>query len=144
MSIIIGLDIGKKRTGIAKSDNLGIIIKPLKTVLTENLIQELKSLNEENNIEHFVIGEPINIEKGNNEAHEFVLKTKTEIEKNFNHVKTTLIDERFTSKEAQAALKQQGQKITKDNKDLIDMYAAAIILEQYFSFYSGDAMHENT
>jgi putative holliday junction resolvase len=143
MSIIIGLDIGKKRTGIAKSDSLGIIIKPLKTVLTENLIEELKNLNEENNIEHFVIGEPINIENGNNEAHEFVLKTKIEIEKNFNQAKTSLIDERFTSKEAQAALKNQGHKIGKDNKDLIDMYAAAIILEQYFSFYSSDAIHEN-
>lgn len=134
MSIIIGLDIGKKRTGIARSDTMGIIIKPLKTILTQNLIQELKKIDEESTIEKFIIGEPVNIEKGNKEAHDFVMQSKKEIEANFRDIKIQLIDERFTSKEAQEALKSQGTKISKDNKDLIDMYAAGIILEQYFNF----------
>lgn len=134
MSIVIGLDIGKKRTGIAKSDTMGIIIKPLKTVLSKDLIQELKQLDQELTIEHFVIGEPINVESGNKEAHNFVMLTKTKISKNFPNVKIDLIDERFTSKEAQEALKNQGTKIDKENKSLIDMYAAGIILEQYFNF----------
>tara|TARA_B100001989_G_C24486875_1_gene437435 strand:- start:305 stop:715 length:411 start_codon:yes stop_codon:yes gene_type:complete len=133
MSIILGLDIGKKRTGIAKSDSMGIIIKPLKTVLTEKLIEEIKELEKENEIEKFIIGEPINIQAGNNDAHTCVMQNKAKIEKNFQGKEIILIDERFTSKEAQAALKEQGQKISKDNKGLIDMYAAGIILEQYFS-----------
>jgi putative holliday junction resolvase len=134
MSVIIGLDIGKKRTGIARSDSMGIIIKPLKTVLTQELINELKKLDQESNIEKFIIGEPINIEQGNKDAHNFVMETKRKIEEDFPNIEIKLIDERFTSKEAQASLKEQGKKINKDNKDLIDMYAAGIILEQYFNF----------
>ena len=133
MSIILGLDIGKKRTGIAKSDSMGIIIKALKTVLTENLVDELKNIEKEQAIEQFIIGEPINVQEGNTEAHDFVLKTKTTIEASFPNAKTTLIDERFSSKEAQEVIKNKGIKIDKTNKDLIDSYAAAIILEQYFN-----------
>jgi putative holliday junction resolvase len=140
MPVVIGLDIGKKRTGIAKSDTMGILIKPLKTVLSENLIKELKKLEQELGIEQFVIGEPINIETGNKDAHNFVMKMKNEISRNFPSLKINLIDERFTSKEAQTALKNQGKKITKDNKELIDMYAAGIILEQYFNF--NDSLEE--
>lgn len=131
--VVIGLDIGKKRTGIAKSDSMGIVIKPYKTALTENLIEELKSIDEELGIEKFVLGEPVNIEKGNNEAYDFVIKSKKLIEKSFDSIDIELIDERFTSREAQATLNSQGKKINKDNKELIDMYAAAIILEQYFN-----------
>lgn len=131
--VIIGLDIGKKRTGIAKSDSMGIVIKPYKTTLTENLIEELKSIDEELGIEKFVLGEPVNIEKGNNEAHDFVIQSKKLIENSFDSIDIELIDERFTSREAQATLNSQGKKINQDNKELIDMYAAAIILEQYFN-----------
>ena len=138
MSIIIGLDIGKKRTGIAKSDSMGIIIKPLKTIETKDLITELKKLGEENKIEKFVLGEPINIEAGNKEAYDFVMQSKAQIEKAFTDIEIVFIDERFTSKEAQATLKEQGTKINKENKGLIDMYAAAIILEQYFAFFASD------
>lgn len=134
MSVVIALDIGKTRTGIAKSDTMGIIIKPLKTVLSKNLIEELKDLDREFTIEQFVIGEPINIENGNKDAYNFVMQTKERISKAFQGIKINLIDERFTSKEAQEALKSQGKKIDKENKSLIDMYAAGIILEQYFNF----------
>jgi putative Holliday junction resolvase len=131
--VIIGLDIGKKRTGIAKSDPMGIVIKPYKTALTDNLINELKAINEELGIEKFILGEPVNIEKGNNEAYDFVIKSKNLIEKSFPTIEVELIDERFTSKEAQATLNSQGKKINRNNKELIDMYAAAIILESYFN-----------
>ena len=130
---VIGLDIGKKRTGIAKSDSMGIVIKPYKTVLTQELIKELESINSEIGIEKFIIGEPVNIEKGNNEAYSFVIETKNKLSEHFQGLEIELIDERFTSKEAQATLNAQGKKINKDNKELIDMYAAAIILEQYFN-----------
>lgn len=136
MSIVIGLDIGSKRTGIAKSDAMGIIIKPFKTVGTAELISELKKIEDEFGIEKFVIGEPHNIQEGNKDAYNFVMKTKSQIETKFPKTPISMIDERFTSKEAQEAIKEQGTKLSKDNKGLIDSYAAAIILEQYFNFHS--------
>jgi putative holliday junction resolvase len=134
MPIYIALDIGKKRTGIARSDNLGIVIKPYKTIMTEKLIEELQNINNELGIEKLIIGEPINIQDGNTEALTNVKKHIHLINNTFDNLKIDLIDERFTSKEAESIIKQKGINISKDNKELIDQYAAAILLETYWNF----------
>jgi putative Holliday junction resolvase len=138
MPIYLALDIGKKRTGIARSDHMGIVIKPFKTIFTENLIQELGKIDEELGIEKLIIGEPINIGDGNNEALTNVREQVHLIQQSFNKIKIELIDERFTSKEAEAIIKQKGIFINKENKELIDQYAAAIILETYWQFKKND------
>jgi putative Holliday junction resolvase len=130
MPILIGLDIGQKRSGIARADALGIVIKPLKTCLTSELINELKSLDESYGIGTIVVGTPCN-EGLSTETIDFV-KTKTEELKSvFTQTEFHFVDERFTSKEAESILKNKGVKLNKDNKELIDMYAAAIILEVF-------------
>lgn len=137
MGIYLGLDIGKKRTGIAKSDSMGIIVKPLKTILTEDLLEELQSLDQEFGIEKLIIGEPVNIQEGNNEALENVHKVIEAIKRNLTELEIETIDERFTSKEAEATIKQKGIKLSQDNKGLIDQYAAAIILETFWKMING-------
>lgn len=132
MSVVLGLDIGKQKTGIAKADSLGIVIKPLKTIKTIDLFLELETLMQDFVIEKLVIGEPINFQKGNNDNFVFIQTIIEKLKKQFSHLEISSINESFTSKEASEILKQQGIKINKDNKSLVDMYAAAIILEQYF------------
>jgi putative holliday junction resolvase len=134
MPIYLALDIGKKRTGIARSDSMGIVIKPYKTIVTEKLIEELQSIDNEIGIEKLIIGEPINIQDGNTEALTNVREQIHLIKKTFDNLEIELIDERFTSKEAEAIIKQKGININKDNKELIDQYAAAILLETYWNF----------
>jgi len=137
MGIYLGLDIGKKRTGIARSDSMGIIVKPLKTILTEDLLEEIENLDQEFGIEKLIIGEPVNIQEGNNEAFANVHTIIESIKRNFPQLNIEVIDERFTSKEAEAIIKQKGIKLNKDNKELIDQYAAAIILETYWAMTNG-------
>jgi len=137
MGIYLALDIGKRKTGIAKSDSMGIIVKPLKTILSENLLEEIQNLNQEFGIEKLVIGEPTNIEGGNNDAMKMVHQKLKLIDKNFPELEIALIDERFTSKEAETVIKQKGISVNKDNKELIDQYAAAIILETYWKMTNG-------
>lgn len=131
MSVYIALDIGKKRTGIAKSDSMGIIVKPLKTILTANILEEIESLDQEYEIMRLIIGEPINIQAGNQEALINVHEQIKLIKNYYPKLEIELIDERFTSKEAETIIKQKGINLNKDNKDLIDQYAAAILLETW-------------
>lgn len=130
--VYIALDIGIKRTGIAKSDSMGIIVKPFKTILTEDLLDELINIDQEFGIDRLIIGEPINPQEGNNEAIKNIQKQKVLIEKNLENIEIEMIDERFTSKEAENIIKAKGIKLDKDNKSLVDQYAAAIILETYW------------
>ncbi len=132
MQVYLALDIGKTRTGIAKSDHMGLIIKPLKTVKSDELIQELQELEKEYSFERFIIGKPVNIAQGNKDALNMVENKAKEILRAYPKIEQEFINESFTSKEAEAAIKSKGIHLSKDNKALIDAYAAAIILEEYW------------
>ena len=58
MGIIIALDFGKKRTGIAVTDPLQLIASGLTTVETKDLISFLKNYCSKGTVESFVIGLP--------------------------------------------------------------------------------------
>ena len=62
---LIGLDLGSKRIGVSICDEKQSIATPLKTLnksSAENLINELKTIIDENNIKGIIIGYPINMD----------------------------------------------------------------------------------
>ena len=64
-SRLLGLDLGKKRIGIAICDDKQSVATPFKTINKESptkLIYELKLIIKENNIEGIVVGNPINMD----------------------------------------------------------------------------------
>jgi putative Holliday junction resolvase len=132
LEIVLALDIGKARTGLARSDALGIVIKALKTIDTKNIAQEIFEIEKEFEIKKIIIGKPFNIEKGNKDSLVFIEKTAKSLQELFPKIEFIFVDERYTSKEAEAVLNNKGIKINKDNKSLLDMYSAAIILEHYW------------
>lgn len=132
LEIVLALDIGKSRSGIARSDAMGIVIKALKTIPTDMLIEEIESLLQEYGINKIIVGKPINIEQGSQDTAKFIEKTTKDLQLHFPKIQFEFMDERYTSKEAEQLIKSKGVRLSKENKGLIDMYAAAIILEQYF------------
>lgn len=132
LEIVLALDIGKARTGLARSDALGIVIKALKTIDTKNIAQEIIEIEKEFEIKKIIIGKPFNIEKGNKDSLVFIEKTAKSLQDIYPKIEFIFVDERYTSKEAEAVLNNKGIKINKDNKSLLDMYSAAIILEHYW------------
>ena len=131
MEQIIALDIGETRTGIAKADIEGILVKAYKTIPTENIIQEIQEIEKDFEIKTIVIGLPLNIDGSDNEQSR---KIRAEAEKleQFGNKELVFEDEKLSSGEAVERLKARGITIKQDNKSLIDAEAAAIILEQYF------------
>ncbi len=130
MTRIIGLDIGKKRIGIAMSDALGIIAQPVETISREPAsiaIEKIKQICKNNEVKVIVAGLPKHMNNTIGEQAQDCI----EFAKNFeNDYQVIFEDERLTSKQAEFILAQTGRKYTKDKK-LVDLKSACIILQQY-------------
>ena len=59
MDRLIGIDYGRRRTGLAASDPLRIFATALDTVDSAKLIDYLKNYTEKETIERFVVGYPV-------------------------------------------------------------------------------------
>ena len=132
MDRIIGIDYGRRRTGLATSDPLGIFASALDTVDSTKLIDYLKKYAEKERIVHFVIGYPVNMNGKPSEAQADVDVFLKVLKKTFPEIPVTLEDERFTSVLAHRAMIDGGMKY-KDRRDKtsVDKIAAAIILQGY-------------
>ncbi len=132
MGKIIAIDYGKKRSGIAVTDELQIIASGLTTVETKHLFTFLTQYFKTNKVDEIVLGFP---KKLNNEAtHNTlpVIKLKEKLEKTFTNKKVNLVDERFTSKMAFQTMIDSGlKKKQRQNKALVDEISATIILQSY-------------
>ena len=136
MDIYLALDIGEKKTGVAKSDTEGILATPLATVSTEELIEYLRNLQETYTIQKLVIGLPKNMDGTEGDQAKKVKEIANNIKSNFQKLDIVFEDERLTSEEAVEILRARGTKINQSNfsnKHLIDQYAAVVILEQFIN-----------
>jgi len=128
----IGIDFGKKRTGISISDYEKIVSFPLDTVRTDNLLDFINVLTRKENIERIIIGKP---KKLNNTIHDLendILDFIEAINKSFPNIIIERIDERFTSKISKKILEQLNpKKKIRMDKSIIDKISASLILESY-------------
>lgn len=132
MGRILAIDFGKKRTGIAVTDELQIIASGLTTVDTSALIPFLKDYIQKENVELFIIGKPKQLDNTDSESElliePFIKKLTTEIPS----IPYKRIDERFTSKIAFQSMIDSGlKKKQRQNKALVDEISATIILQSY-------------
>ena len=132
MDRILGIDYGKKRTGLAVSDPLGIFASALETVPTANIINYLKKYTSQNKVERFVVGYPMNLNGSPAESTPFVEAFVKTLKKNFPSIPITLEDERFTSQLAMRAMIDGGMKRSERRiKGSVDRISAAIILQSW-------------
>ena len=132
MDRIIGIDYGRRRTGLAASDPLGIFASALDTVDSTKIIEYLKNYTEKERIIHFVVGYPVNMDGKPSEAQANVDVFLKQLAKAFPGIPVTKEDERFTSVLAHRAMIDGGMKYKdRRNKASVDKIAAAIILQGY-------------
>lgn len=134
MARILSIDFGKKRTGIAVTDEFQIIASGLTTVETKTLMLFLKDYFKNEKVEKVVIGEPKRLNNEPSEVvpilNEFIKKFKIE----FPEMPVERMDERFTSKMAFQTMIDSGlKKKQRQNKALVDEIAATIILQDYLN-----------
>ena len=125
MDRLIGIDYGRKRTGLAASDPLGIFASALDTVPSAKIIDYLKKYSEKETITCIVIGYPMNLNGNPSEAAKDVDAFVPALRKAFPGVPIEFEDERFTSVLAHRAM------IDRKDKSSVDRISAAIILQSY-------------
>ncbi len=134
MGKILALDYGKKRTGIAVTDELQLIASGLTTVPTSELISFLEDYISAENVGQIVIGEPRQMNNEPSESEELIKSFLKELMAKFPEVSVARQDERFTSKMAVSAMVEGGlRKKKRKNKALIDEISATLILQAYLN-----------
>ena len=132
MAILLGLDVGDTRIGVALSDALGIAAHPLCTLTRKNrqvdliAISDLVSIHK---VERVVIGLPISLD-GSIGAQAKKIEKFAQRLAHVIDIPIEFQDERFTTAEAEEILRELN-KDTKSQKELIDEVAAVIILRDY-------------
>ncbi len=130
----MGIDYGRKRTGIAVTDPLKLISSALETVETKELYNFIEKYLESEQVELFVIGEPLHADGTPPAHHTEIIQLSKALQKKYPHIDVVLHDERYTSVEAKEIIIKSGVKKKKRrDKSLIDKIAAALILEDYMN-----------
>ena len=132
MSRIIAIDYGLKRTGIAVTDPLQIIVSPLTTIPTTELFEYLKDYFSREDVELIVLGEPKYPDGNPAQISDKVHAFAKFLQKEFPKIPLEMEDESFSSEEAKKTVLRSGAKKKKRReKGILDKVAAAIILERY-------------
>ena len=132
MSIILGLDIGDARTGVAISDELGIAAHPLCTIQRRSrkaVLAEIQKLVAAHNVEQIVVGLPLQLDGETGIQAKKVKQFAEKLEQQVN-LPIAFWDESFTTIEA-AQILRGTKKRRKKRKQVIDQVAAVLILEGY-------------
>ncbi|MBM3213894.1 Holliday junction resolvase RuvX [Candidatus Poribacteria bacterium] len=144
MPILLGLDVGDKRIGVAKSDALGMLATPLTTIERSSdraACREIVRIAAEHDAVRIVVGLPKMLDNSIGIQAEKVLVFVQQL-KAATEVPVVLWDERLTTTEASRVLRKPsrtGRRQAPSKKERervkarLDEVSAAIILESYLA-----------
>lgn len=130
MSKVLALDIGEKRVGIAISDDTGSFAFPRKAIQADDsFFEKVDSMVKKEGVDKIVVGLPRNMDGTLGEQADVV---EDFVEKRLGKYKQVVEfeDETATTLLAEEELRREGLD-PRSHKDLIDSYAAKIILESW-------------
>ena len=129
---ILAFDFGKKRIGVAMGELELKMAHPLTTIndKPDARFQTIEKLIQEWQPVRLVVGLPMHADGVEHEISEHCRRFARQLQGRFN-LETELVDERYTSVEAEAMLADMGRGGQQD-KHLIDQLAAQRILQAYF------------
>lgn len=133
--IILSVDYGRVRTGIAVCDKSEIIASPvtvIKEIRQEVLAEKIADIAKQKNAELIVMGLPRNMDGSEGESAENV-RAFSEILKEKTSLEIILRDERCTTVTAYEYLNITDTR-GKKRKAVVDSVAATIILEDFLNF----------
>lgn len=132
MHRIMAFDYGTKRIGIAVTDPLQMIATGLETVHPNIIIDYLKKYLQTEPVETFVVGEPKQMDNTPSQSAMHVKGFVNLLKKTFPEIPVQMMDERFTSKMASAAILAGGvKKAGRQDKALVDTVSAVILLQSW-------------
>jgi len=141
----MAIDYGRKRVGIAVTDELQIIANGLTTVAAHEIFTFLRSYVQQEKVDAIAVGEPKQMNNQPSESLQFIIPFVNRLKKEFPGIPVEMVDERFTSKMAFQTMIDAGlKKKDRQNKELVDTISATIILQSYLSQKSIRKNQENS
>ncbi len=139
MGRILAIDYGRKRVGLAVTDELQMIAGGLATVHSKDVIAYLKDYCSREEVECIVVGEPFDMQNKASDASRYIDPFVKHLRKQFPDIPVERIDERFTSQMAMRTMIDAGlKKKARQNKSLVDTISATIILQYYLQKIESD------
>jgi putative pre-16S rRNA nuclease len=142
---ILAIDYGRRKIGLAISDELGITARPLVTILRVNRPTDLRRLARiclEHSVGRIIVGHPLHLSGGAGEmaaeAERFAARLRKET-----GIETELVDERLTSWEAERAMAESPSSRRRKRQALDDI-AAAVLLREYLDRRNSRASENTT
>lgn len=132
MARILGIDYGRKRTGVAVTDPLQIVAGALGTVPTHTLEKYITDYVAREEVELIVVGQPLQLNGEPSESMRYITPFVNRLRKILPNIPVVMYDERFTSTIAHQAMIDGGMKKSdRRDKARVDSIAATIILNDY-------------
>jgi len=126
---VLSIDYGIKRIGLAIGDENLRIVSPKGVIENRESVKKIKEIIEKSGVGKIVLGFPLTPSGKEGQRAKLVKKFYEELKKELPEVEIILWDERWTTQEALRRLEGLSYKKKKELKDVI---AAMVILEEYF------------
>ncbi len=131
----LSLDLGDRRIGVAVSDSIGMIARPLEVferTSRKSDFQHIKALINDLGVDTVVVGLPINMDGTEGDQAIWVRDYTASLRQAIS-VPVVLWDERLSTEEAKEIMRAQGKA---PRRERIDAVAAAVILQGYLDAHT--------
>jgi putative holliday junction resolvase len=128
----LALDVGKKRIGLAVSDELGITAQGLETLQRTRIradLERLKQIAEQWNVRCLLVGKPLHMSGSESRQSEYT-RDFAERLGCYLELPVVFLDERLSSVEAERLMSDSGASL-EQRKNSVDRLAATLLLESY-------------
>ncbi len=132
MPRFLGVDYGKKRCGIAETDDIPLIAAAVDTIPPSELLTWLEDYFLRHEVRGIVVGQPVQYDGSPADIEEDILKFIANVQKRFPLLEVYRIDESFSSVRAKEAMIHSGARKKKRRvKGNVDKIAATLILQEF-------------
>jgi putative Holliday junction resolvase len=132
---ILALDVGKKRIGLAVSDELGITAQGIETLERTRIredLENLKHIADRYRAGTLLVGKPLHMSGSESRQSEYTREFAGRLQQ---HLKLPVVfwDERLTSAEAERMLRIAGATL-EQRRRAVDRMSAVLLLESYLGY----------
>jgi putative holliday junction resolvase len=131
---VLALDVGKKRIGLAVTDELGITAQGLETLQRTRIradLEKLKQIARQWEVRCLLVGKPLHMSGSESRQSEYTREFAERLG-HYLELPVVFLDERLTSVEAERLLHEAGASL-EERKNAVDRLSAMLLLESYLA-----------
>ena len=132
---VLALDVGKKRIGLAVSDEMGLTAQGIETLERKRIREDLARLKElaaRWNVTMLLVGRPLHMSGAESRQSEYTIEFAGRVGE-YLGLPVVFWDERLTSAEAERMMRDAGATL-EQRKKAVDRLAAVLLLESYLEY----------